>query len=410
MRKILDSNILLDYPAIVENPKDELIISLSVLRELDGLKKHVNPEVSFSARRAAVYISRNMNDLTWDEEERTGPVDDQLLELTRETDGTLVTNDVYLKVKAKLAGLPVEGYKQKDDYEGVAYWYVNTQETTEEITQMLEKGTVPDGVTLTEGQYLIAKDLSIPIVLNSGEPDYELLQVFIYRKGKLECVQGAPIRNQYIDYIKPRNPEQICLFDMLNNTKNTICSVGGRFGSGKSFVVNNYALQQLDSEKISKIVYVPNNSYVANSMELGFLPGSSFEKLTPSIGPIIDLIGIDRVERYLAEEKIEIVPIGFMRGRSFKDAIVICDEAQNLTEEHVKLLIARCGEGTRIIFMGDIAQADSQLFKNKNGLKLLLSLRKSPVYSKMFSAINLKTTERSLTAQAAEYLSEIEIQ
>lgn len=145
-------------------------------------------------------------------------------------------------------------------------------------------------------------------------------------------------------------------------------------------------------------------------MELGFLPGNSFEKLTPSIGPIIDLIGIDRVERYLAEEKIEIVPIGFMRGRSFKDAIVICDEAQNLTEEHVKLLIARCGEGTRIIFMGDIAQADSQLFKNKNGLKLLLSLRKSPVYSKMFSAINLKTTERSLTAQAAEYLSEIEIQ
>lgn len=233
MRKILDSNILLDYPAIVENPKDELIISLSVLRELDGLKKHVNPEVSFSARRAAVYISRNMNDLTWDEEERTGPVDDQLLDLTRETGGTLVTNDVYLKVKAKLAGLPVEGYKQKDDYEGVAYWYVNTQETTEEITQMLEKGTVPQGVTLTEGQYLITKDLSIPIVLNSGEPDYELLQVFIYRNGKLECVQGTPIRNQYINYIKPRNPEQICLFDMLNNVKNTICSVGGSFGTLK---------------------------------------------------------------------------------------------------------------------------------------------------------------------------------
>ena len=105
-------------------------------------------------------------------------------------------------------------------------------------------------------------------------------------------------------------------------------------------------------------------------------------------------------------EQLEVVPMAYIRGRSFDDSIIIVNEAQNLTEEHVKLLIARCGKNTRIFFDGDIKQADSQLFRNKNGLKLLLSLRKSPVYSKMFSTVKLNTTERSVTAQAAQFLDE----
>lgn len=68
---------------------------------------------------------------------------------------------------------------------------------------------------------------------------------------------------------------------------------------------------------------------------------------------------------------------------------------------------ARCGEGTRIFFDGDIKQADSQLFRNKNGLKLLLGLRKSPIYSKMFATIKLTMTERSKTAQCAEFLDDL---
>lgn len=139
----------------------------------------------------------------------------------------------------------------------------------------------------------------------------------------------------------------------------------------------------------------------------GILPGDELDKLIGQIGPLIDLIGIDRVKEYINRDQLELVPMAYIRGRSFQDSIVIVNEAQNLTEDHIKLLIARCGEGTRIFFDGDIHQADSNLFKNKNGLKLLLNLSKSSIYSKIFGAVRLTTIERSLTANAAEYLDNI---
>lgn len=156
-------------------------------------------------------------------------------------------------------------------------------------------------------------------------------------------------------------------------------------------------------------MYIPNNSYTENAMELGFLPGTDIEKVFPSIGPLIDLVGQDYIRRLIDSESLEIVPLAYIRGRSFSDSIIIVNEAQNLTEDHLKLLIARCGDGTRIFFDGDIKQADSQLFRNKNGLKLLLNLRKSPVYSQRFATVKLNTTERSITAQAAQYLDDINL-
>ena len=142
-------------------------------------------------------------------------------------------------------------------------------------------------------------------------------------------------------------------------------------------------------------------------MDLGALPGELLSKIEGQIGPLIDLVGIDKVQNMIAMEQLEIVPMGFIRGRSFTDSIVIVNESQNLTEDHIKLLIARCGDGTRIFFDGDIKQSDSQLFRNKNGLKLLLNLRKSPIYSKMFATVKLITTERSRTSQASQYLDNI---
>lgn len=132
------------------------------------------------------------------------------------------------------------------------------------------------------------------------------------------------------------------------------------------------------------------------------------EKIQPSIGPLIDLVGIDQVTRWLQEEKLEIVPVAYIRGRNFDNSIILVSEAENLTEEHIKLLLARCGkEGTRIFFDGDIQQADSSIFKDRNGLKLLLNLHKSSVFSKIFAAVPLIKNERSLIASAADYLDQI---
>jgi PhoH-like ATPase len=78
------------------------------------------------------------------------------------------------------------------------------------------------------------------------------------------------------------------------------------------------------------------------------------EKIQPLIGPLIDIVGIITVLEWIKEEKLEIVPMAYIRGRNFTDSIVIVSEAENLTEEHIKLLVGRCGEGTRIFFDGDI--------------------------------------------------------
>lgn len=131
------------------------------------------------------------------------------------------------------------------------------------------------------------------------------------------------------------------------------------------------------------------------------------EKVLPSIGPLVDLVGIDQTNRWLQEEKLEIVPVAYIRGRNFNDSIIIVSEAQNLTEDHVKLLIARCGQNSKIFFDGDIPQADSSIFKDRNGLKLLLNLHKSPDFSKIFGTIQLKRIERSFVAAAADYLDTI---
>ncbi len=131
------------------------------------------------------------------------------------------------------------------------------------------------------------------------------------------------------------------------------------------------------------------------------------DKISGQIGPLIDLVGIDRIQDMINNNQLEVVPMGYIRGRSFNDSIVIINEAQNLTDDHIKLLVGRCGEGTRIFFDGDIKQTDSQTFKNKNGLKLLLNLRKSKIYAPIFATIKLVETERSKTAQAAQYLDDI---
>lgn len=408
---IIDTNILLDYPQIVEDKENELVIITSVLRELDGLKKHINNDIAFKARRAAVYISRNLDNIKFNDkcEKWDIPVDDQLIKIAKKLKGTLVTNDVYLKVRATIKGVENKGHTVRDDYTGIEYWYIDTDENlyNEELEKVYQTGEIPESIKLYENQYLIVKDRNNRYVDKNGDECFTTMGEFIYKDGKLSIVGKQSIRNQWVDYIKPRNSEQTCLFNALSNKENTIVYAGGGFGRGKSYILNNYALQELEKEHIKKIIYVPNNAFTENTMDIGALPGNLFTKIEGQIGPLIDLVGIDKVQDMIARERLEIIPMGFIRGRSFADSIVIVNESQNLTEDHIKLLIARCGEGTRIFFDGDIKQADSQLFRNKNGLKLLLNLRKSPIYSKMFATVKLVTTERSITAQAAQYLDNL---
>lgn len=277
MKKIIDTNVLLDYPQIVEKEDDNLI-ALSVLKELDGLKKHLNKEVAEKARRAAVYISRNLDKLKWDSTYRDKVVDEQLLDITKENDGVLITNDVYLKVQAIIKGIRTEGYGDKDEYSGVAYWSPNLDSNlySKELENIYEKGVVPEGLKLSYNQFLIVKNKYEKEIDKYGIEDYKDIAAFRYDGFRLNLVKDTyAIHNKYIDTLRARNTEQQCLLAALSDRDNKIVYAGGCAGSGKSFILTNFALQELERGKISKIIYVPNNAYTKDSLEVGTLPGGS---------------------------------------------------------------------------------------------------------------------------------------
>lgn len=412
---VIDTNVLLDFPQIVvQEQEDDIIILTDVLKELDGLKMHSNPETSFKARRAAVVISHNMNNIYFidTEEHKKIPVDDKLIEYcTAAPSRVLITNDVYLKVKALIRNIETRGYGGIEEYTGVRTIKLAANEDGyhRDLEYILENHKLLDEQhSLREGEYVIIKNLSNPIKTKYGD-DFEVLFMGVNSKGKIIEIPKYKnvIENMWINKIVPLNPEQECLFNALVNRDKTIIYAGGNFGVGKSFILNNFALQELERGRIDKIIYVPNNSYTENTTDLGALPGELLEKTVGLIGPLLDLIGIDVINDMIDKNQLEIVPINYIRGRNFKNSIVIVNEAQNLTEDHIKLLIARCGDGTRIFFDGDIKQTDSSVFKNKNGLKLLTQLSKSQTFADIFAAVKLITIERSKTANAASYLDEI---
>lgn len=418
---VIDTNILLDFPQIIEEDTDEqLVISTDVLKELDGLKLHPSFDVSYKARRAAVIISRNLDKLLWDdtlEKEHYDSVDDKLIEITKARDAVLVTNDVSLKVKAITKGVKTKAYGKAETYTGTKEILIipNNDKDYQIVEYIHNTGEIPEELgKIYENQYVLFKDLTSPFKNKHGETDYTIYEIFVCRGGMLHHVQEdyeARIKNEWCvkpdKGIGPRNPEQKCLFDILNNKEITIVYAGGKFGTGKSFILNHYALQELEKGRISKIIYVPNNAYTENTIDIGALPGELLDKVAGQIGPLVDLVGIDKVQDMIMKNQLEVVNMGSIRGRSFNDSIIIVNEAQNLTEEHIKLLIGRVGDNSRIFFDGDLKQADSAIFRNRNGLKLLLHLRKSPLYSKIFATVQLKLTERSFTAQAASYLDEL---
>lgn len=415
MALIVDTNVLLDFPQIIQETEaeDDVVILTDVLKELDGLKLSSNPETAYKARRAAVVISRNLSKLNWndDYEDMNIKVDDKLLQAAKDTGDTLVTNDVYLKIKAALKGILNRGYGSGDDYTGIRTLKLATDENKyhPDLSYILENHKLLDEQKpLREGEYLIIKDLSSPIKTKYGD-DFEVLYMGTNHNGKINEIPKHKnvIQNQWVSKIVPLNPEQECLFNALSNKDKTIIYAGGPFGTGKSFILNNYALQEYEHGHIDKIVYVPNNSYTENTIDLGALPGELLEKVTGLIGPLLDLVGIDKITEMMNLNQLEIVPINYIRGRSFKNSIIIVNEAQNLTEDHIKLLVARCDDGTRIFFDGDMKQADSAIFRNKNGLKLLSQLSKSATFADIFGMVKLVTIERSKTANAASYLDDI---
>ena len=159
----------------------------------------------------------------------------------------------------------------------------------------------------------------------------------------------------------------------------------------------------IEEGQYDKLIYVRNNFGVENTKDPGALPGDLEEKLRPFLGPLIDIVGDDIVvDQLIEEEKVEQVHLGYLRGRSLKNCVVLVDESQNLTPSHIKMLISRMAENSKLIFCGDYSQADSKIFRNKsNGLlRMNERLQGKPLYGQ----IRLNKIERSEVCQMADLL------
>lgn len=208
-------------------------------------------------------------------------------------------------------------------------------------------------------------------------------------------------KQEKINVITPRNAEQTCAFELLNNDNIKCKLLTGNFGSGKTMLATYAALQMLNDKKVDKIIWLRNNITAAGTEQIGYLPGTEFEKLKPYLGPFIDhLKSEQRVMKLVEKGQLEVPALGFIRGRNLENSVIICSEAQNLTEELVKLIIGRVGEGSYLIFDGDFHhQVDRQLFEKSPGIKRMIEILAG---NPLFGYVHLPKSERSEVARLAD--------
>ena len=171
-------------------------------------------------------------------------------------------------------------------------------------------------------------------------------------------------------FIKPKNYTQELLLESLNESILTICS--GPAGTGKTYLAVYVALQKLLNNEIGKIVLT--RPVVEAGENLGALPGGFEEKLHPYLLPLLDsleeFVGVTMTKNLLENGKIEIAPLAYMRGRSFKNSYVILDECQNATQTQVKMFLTRIGSDSFFSINGDSSQSDIKLHnQTENGLE-----------------------------------------
>jgi PhoH-like ATPase len=219
------------------------------------------------------------------------------------------------------------------------------------------------------------------------------------------------VLKQKVYGIEPRNAEQTFAFDALLKDDLQLISITGKAGTGKTLLALAAAIQQ--REKYSQI-FLARPIVPLSNRDIGFLPGDVKEKIGPYMQPLFDNLDViknkfrttskdyQKIEELQKNEKLIITPLAYIRGRSLSQAYFIVDEAQNLTPHEIKTIITRAGEGTKMVFTGDIEQIDTPYLDMKsNGLSYLTD---KMIGQEIFSHINLVKGERSFLAELASNL------
>lgn len=167
--------------------------------------------------------------------------------------------------------------------------------------------------------------------------------------------------------IKPRTDGQVKYLAAIDDYEMTFCI--GPAGTGKTYLAVAKAVEMLKAGEVKKIILV--RPAVDAGEKLGFLPGDLLEKVNPYLRPLLDAFGdmmdTSQVKRLLADDVIEVIPLAFMRGRTLSNAVIICDEAQNVTKKQMLMLLTRLGHNAKMIITGDDQQIDLH-YRDESGL------------------------------------------
>jgi PhoH-like ATPase len=314
----------------------------------------------------------------------------------------LVSKDINLRLKARALNLPAEDYetvKIKD----VDHLYKGKSEVEVDDSALIDRLYREEQIPWTE--VLSAKPLANHYFILRSSTN-SALAVYNPTTDRLERVVKPMAYG-----ISPRNAEQTFALHAVMNPESLLVTISGAAGTGKTLLALAGAIEQ---RRLFRQIYLARPIVPLSNRDLGFLPGDIQSKINPYMQPLWDNLGIiknqyaekDReyrkVEELVDTEKLHIVPLAYIRGRSLSNVIFIVDEAQNLTPHEVKTIITRAGEHTKIVLTGDIFQIDTPyLDATSNGLSYLIDrLKGNPLYAH----INLDKGERSELANLASML------
>lgn len=439
---VLDTNIVLhDYKAIRKFQDNDIVIPIAVLEELDKFKKGTDA-LSFNARgfmrdidrltegkmfgKSGVPLGKGLGNIKI---EPNHPFPDSMKDLfhddiqdhrilataiwVRDNNPdrfvALVTKDINLRMKAKAAGMVAQDYLTDRVEE-------NKVEFSQREVQFID--SLPDDV-MQELAY--GKDNVIDWrAVSKARPSANQLYKFKWNShdGEIVCARYDAdmdkimlVRKREACGIKPRNDEQKFALDACLNRKIQLVSLTGGAGTGKTLLALASALEL---EKEFDQIILSRPTVVLGNQDIGFLPGDQKNKMSPFLQPLMDNLNVikalyrpssreyQHIEGLLKDEKLLITPLAYIRGRSLGKAFFIIDEAQNLTPHEIKTIITRAGEGTKMVFTGDIFQIDQPYLDQwSNGLT---HLGEKMAGQKLFEHVFLKKGERSELSEIASKL------
>ncbi len=433
---ILDTNVLLhDYSCIYHFQDNDIVIPIVALEELDRFKKG-NDQINFNAReftreldkfiakeipadgiplgmgKGKLFIETGKpfsKELQESFSEHTADhrilsIADYLRNKYPKRKVILVTKDINLRVKAKSVGIFSDDYTT-DKVQDMSTIHKGIEKKDNINVDLINRLYQEfDGIPYEEfnftkepvaHEYMILKGDNKSVLAH-----YDPIQKLISR-----------VEKKRIYGIEPRNAEQTFSLDALLRPEISLISLTGKAGTGKTLLALAAALQQ---NHMYDQIFLARPIVPLANRDLGFLPGDVNEKIGPYMLPLYDNLGVIkhqfssnskevmRIEEMVKDERLLITPLAYIRGRSLSNIFFIVDEAQNLTPHEIKTIITRAGEGTKIIFTGDIHQIDSPYLDTmSNGLSYLTDKMKG---QNVFAHVNLLKGERSTLAELASDL------